>query len=243
MFIMINSEPDHNRFPFPLVRAAYMVILTAALIGLFPLIFPEGLDAVHFYNEIAPRPTITGIFRTRLYGLLMIALLLSSLLLTGGLLAWRRGRPSPRAVYRYIIGPVLLTLFLVLFSVQTLRHPVFFIREILTYADQPVAQRKIKLFGDAYEHALLIRARYPGYRVARIDSDFDFNESLGMTFHRRFSYFLYPIDTRTRSDETAPELIIFTRKAGAISAVPPGYRADYIIDDRNLVAVRKENGS
>lgn len=224
-----------------LAVAAFYALFIVVLLVCLNTTYRPPLDARILFSEIFPTPSIGGIIESSIYWVLAAAMILTIVIFSIMVFLFRKPALSlflRKELYKKGIAPLFIILFFFLFVVQMMMRVEYFSSEKKYYVGKTLRQKQIMLFQSAYTFAMDILTRYPGKRTARIISDYKFNDIEDMTLHRRFCYFLYPIDVRSHSEEVVEDILIYLEKDNAVEEIPRGYELDYMFDTRNVVAVK-----
>ena len=117
------------------------------------------------------------------------------------------------------------------------------LRELRVYTGKTTTERHWLIHGQPYLAAQKFKQQAKEYYGAQLLTDMDFvGDTTAMTYHRKFSYFLYPeFDVRGVSPHRQPQAIVAIHKANAKTHVPDGYRVVHQINDGILLAIKESN--
>ena len=224
--------------------AVFLLLFLFLFLFIYVMTYGGEMSYEILSAEIYPPPHIGNALTSNFYGVsyTALAVLFAVLFVAAGIVDHPCFRTFVfKDMYKQLVFPFFVVLYLAITFFQTFVHAQYFAREKADFQGKSLEQKQTLLFQFAYTFAKEVRRMLPGEHIAQIVSDLDLEQTMEMTLHRQFCYFLYPINARIYPQGQVPEVLILLGKKDAIHAIPPGYRLLLQYDDENLVAVKIRN--
>jgi hypothetical protein len=217
-------------------------------IGVKPIVILKNPKTFFLLEEFAqflfPQPQVIGFYGGSWYVYGIISIFLCILFFSLSLLKFllrQRNLEKEEVYLKKMVFVIVVGVVGVISFFQLYFHATHYFLHYSGYNKKTSFEKHFISVGPIYYYALKCQSHMKdGHYNAKLITDVDTSQSLGMTYQRRLAYYLYPIRIRFGEENINPDYLVIFEKINAENSVLEGYKVLFKFNEKNLFAIRKD---